>query len=332
MNRLREESHRAAGATLRLRCRHVSLRFARFAVSLCLLLPAATSVASDFNPTNAPFDELFFHAQRYGNTPERRLRKEAAHSELLRRKGESLKYLMQGVHTENIYYGMYAEHVMNCMETNDIAAVLLPFLKSDRKEARRMAVYHLGLRYTPEHTHLVTPFLDDEEAAGAAIRTLGKWQASNSVERIASFLGDSKERRRVMAANALGDIRDPRAVPYLVRALGDPVFTVRRAAARALTFLGSTAERELIVALKGTDSTVRREASQALGTMKSRDAVPPLRVLLEDPDPGTRADAVLALSAIDPKQAPDWIKGTQAAGIITPDGFLRNDAAPRVPQ
>jgi HEAT repeat protein len=224
-----------------------------------------------------------------------------------------------------MWYGIYADQVMDGMATNDIVAVLLPYLKSEHKETRRLTVYYLGLRRTPEHATQVLPFLDDEEASGAAIRTLGKWQVSNAVERIATFLGDAKERKRVLAANALGDIRDPRAVPALIRALGDPFFTVRKAAAKALTALGSPAEKELLDSLKTTEATQRREIIQTLGAMRSRDAIPSLRALLNNPDQGTRTDAAIALTAIAPKETPEWIKGTQAEGLVTATGMVSNE-------
>lgn len=302
--------------------------FAHFVVPLSLVLIAATVAfagASDFNPTNATLDELFATAQRYGNTPERRQNKESARAELLARKAESLKYLLQGVHTENMWYGIYADQVMDGMATNDIATVLLPFLKSEHKETRRLTVYFLGLRRTPEHAPLILPFLDDEEASGPAIRTLGKWQVTNAVDRITTFLGDTKERKRVLAANALGDIRDPRAVTALIRALADPVFTVRRASARALAALGPAAEKELLDSLKITQATQRREIIQTLGAMRSKEAIPSLRALLNNPDQGTRTDAAIALTAIAPKESPDWIKGTEAEGLLTAAGMVSNE-------
>jgi HEAT repeat protein len=70
---------------------------------------------------------------------------------------------------------------------------------------------------------------------------------------------------REEAAEALGAIRDPRAVDPLIGALKDRDHEVREEAAKALGAIGDRkAVKPLNEALKDVDHKVRREAEQAL--------------------------------------------------------------------
>ncbi len=135
--------------------------------------------------------------------------------------------------------------------------------------------------------------LDDDEAAGAAIRTLGKWRDRESVARIAGFLANVKETRRVAAANALRDIGDPAAVPALLSALRDPVFTVRLTAQRALIALGEPAEKAALQAWHAADPATRRHLLGVLAAGDSRAAWRVIDAARHDPDDGVRIDAAM---------------------------------------
>jgi len=137
-----------------------------------------------------------------------------------------------------------------------------------------------------------------------------------AVERIGELLGHEKERRRVIAANALRDIGDPGAAGVLVQALSDPVCTVRKTASRALVALGEDAAPELVKRLAAAEGAALREMIQVLGAVKCRKAIRSLRRLLDHSDPGVVRDAAGALHAIDPEDAEDWIEGTPAEGAV----------------
>ena len=92
---------------------------------------------------------------------------------------------------------------------------------------------------------------------------------------------------REKAAEALGELKDPRSVKPLVAALDDMDFVVRRTTVAALVKIGSPAVDPLIFALNRPDSVVKYNAAQALGQIKDSRAVGPLIFAL------TRSDSVL---------------------------------------
>lgn len=251
-----------------------------------------------FDADTASYDELIFHFQRYATTPEKHERKLEADRVLRSRGAAALRELMQRIHIENIGIGVLTLDMVEKMPADEAAPVLAEFLASERPKTRRMAAYFLGCHETPEYADRIVPLLADDETAGAAIRTLGKWRLRAAVTNILPFLSHEKEARRIVAANALRDIGDPAAVPHLLPLLGDRFFTVREVAARALSTLGPRAEKALLDALPAAGEPARRHIIRTLGVMRSKKAVPALKPLLEDADPLVRKDASRALAAI----------------------------------
>ena len=89
---------------------------------------------------------------------------------------------------------------------------------------------------------------------------------------------------RQMAALALGDVGDPRAVPDLVQSLGDPQDVVRQAAAHSLGKIGAKeAVEPLLKSLADESDIVRNAAVKALGLIGDPRALPALmRAMDED--------------------------------------------------
>lgn len=269
---------------------------------LVLLAPVADLAAADALASadtnvfhSAGFGELVYHLQRYGNTPERKAAKAAAAQELDSRGTNALDYLMGVAHIENIMVQVYTEHLVNVLRAEEAAPVLLAYVDSDRGRTRRLAVYWLGMHDTPQHADRILARLDDDEACGAAIRTLGKWRVRSAIGKIAPFVQDPKEPRRVMAVNALGDMDDARAVPALLSALDDPVFTVREAAQAALQRLGAKAAAEVFEAADTAQGTRLRHLVKVIGSLPSWRAGRALKRYLKSDDPEVRADAAALL-------------------------------------
>jgi HEAT repeat protein len=185
-------------------------------------------------------DDLLVVALRSGPA-DQQARSRAAQQQFMDAGTNGLAFLMSRVHLENVMVPVFTREVLNHLATNEAVSVLLDFLEDGHPRTRKLAAYWLGVFRTPEHAGRLLPLLDDDEAAGAAIRTLGKWGVREALPRIHPFLRDPKEVRRVVAANALRDLGDPAAVPFLIEALGDPVFTVRETAARALATMKAPA-------------------------------------------------------------------------------------------
>lgn len=272
------------------------------AASAVLAVDASPAPADTNVFREAGFAELVYHVQRYGNTPERKAAKDAASSELDRRGTNSLHYLMGVVHVENVMVQVYTEHLVATLTPEEAAPSLVAYLDSERGRTRRLAAYWLGLHDTPQYVDKVLARLGDDEACGAAIRTLGKWRVASAIDRVAPFVKDPKEPRRVVAVNALGDMDDPRAVPALLRALDDPVFTVREAAQAALQRLGQKAATEVLTAAEEAEGTRLRHLVKVIGSMSSWRAERALKRFARSSDPEVRADAQEALRICGQKQ------------------------------
>ena len=110
-----------------------------------------------------------------------------------------------------------------------------------------------------------------EHAAGA----LGAMSAKEGVDGLLAALG-RKDFPRYVAAWALGEIGDPRALPALVRAFGDEDGETRKFATRAVTKFGPPAVDLLLAALADPSPLVRRYATRALGQLQVKQAADPL--------------------------------------------------------
>lgn len=268
---------------------------------------AACSMAGAVAPTNLAaglsMDELVFRAERYGSTELKRAQKAEAQGELLRRGPDALRHVMPLTAADSVMVWGLAQELVSALATNGAPAVLADFLAAPQPRVRRAAVYFLGLCPAPLRVDRVVALLDDDEAAGAAIRTLGKWKVRAAVPLIAPFLRHEKEVRRVAAANALRDIGDPSAAAALIAALDDPYFTVRRTAARALVLLGPDAHGAMIGALPAAGGRQLRELIAGLGETDSRRAERALSRFARHRDPAVRADAEEAMRSIRSRRA-----------------------------
>jgi len=286
-------------STIRLAVWRISLWSALW----CLPAPGSSV---DFDAASATIEELVLHAHRYGTTKEKRENRKRASRELYARGVDSLRYLMENVHLKNDAIFIFDSKLVRGHLTDHVAAnILLDFLDSDEEDTRKRAAYLLGFCETPEYAHRLMPLLNDDAVAGAALRTLGKWKVSSAAPKIAGHLYHEKERRRVLAANALRDIGDDQHAIDLIAALNDPVFTVRKTASRALSDLGGNVESMVVDELPESRGLARREMIRILGRLKSRRAIRMLRKMLDEPE--LKKDAADALVQISPKQAAKWI-------------------------
>jgi HEAT repeat protein len=138
-------------------------------------------------------------------------------------------------------------------------------------------------------------------AAAEAVGELGDPQA---VPALIQTLGDSDGEVRRAAAEALGELSDPRAIPALSRALGDSDESVRRDAVRAIGKLGDPqAVPGLIQTLSDRDREARQAAAEALGKLHDPQAVPALIQALSDRNREVRQAAAEALGGHGDLQA-----------------------------
>ena len=111
-----------------------------------------------------------------------------------------------------------------------------------------------------------------------AAEALQEIKDPRAVEPLIGALKDEDSDVRWAAAWALGEIKDPIAVPALSEALKDGNAGVQCAAALALGRIKDPrAVPQLIEALKDEDEYVRKAAAEALGEIGDRSAIKPLQ-------------------------------------------------------
>jgi HEAT repeat protein len=162
----------------------------------------------------------------------------------------------------------------------------------------------------------ITPrYIDDlrnapswERRAVAAER-LGRIGSAGAVSPLLEILRDVKnedEDVRGPALRALGRIRDPRAVPELIRALGSPEASLPPRIAEILVLFGKEAVEPLIGELGNMESDVRRMwAAEILGWVDDPVAGGALIAALDDVSPEVRAKAAGSLGKLKESRSLD---------------------------
>lgn len=166
----------------------------------------------------------------------------------------------------------------------------------------------------------------DRSLAVPAADALGEIRDPRAVALLIAALGDKDWKLRAAAAEALGKIGDPRAAQPLIAILVDSQWDVRSVANEALVRIGAGAVEPLVAALKDGGvlgaSGVRAYAASALGQIGDPRAVDPLIAALKDETGGVRAFAASALGQIgDPRAVEPLIAALKGEG-----GWARKEA------
>ncbi len=152
-----------------------------------------------------------------------------------------------------------------------------------------------------------------------------KMKAVGDIDGLIETLQDNKARKRHLAAEALGQIGDPKALEPLINALKDEQWIVRRSAARALGNICSPhAIDPLIKTLEDENLDVRCEAALALGNIGDSRAVEPLIKMLKGGKETTAA--IVALGEIGDPRAVDTLILALRDGVWGADEVSANAA------
>ncbi len=166
------------------------------------------------------------------------------------------------------------------------------------------AAFALGALGDASATPLLIRGLSDKDkfVRSQAANALGRMRDTRAVVPLThTVLHDPFVLARFGAAQSLGRLRDKRAVPFLVQSLRDANEDVREQSAKALGALGDKrAVPPLIAALKDTDEAVPRAALLALGRIGDPAALPAARNLLRHKDASVRQAASEAIALLAP--------------------------------
>ena len=152
--------------------------------------------------------------------------------------------------------------------------------------------------------------------AAEALKKIG----SPAVPALVEALKDEDKDVRAHAAETLGNIGDPSAIPALTEALNDA--GVRIIATEALGKLGASGVPALVEALRCSHPGVNITAASALGRVRNAAAVSALIEALNHREPGVRATSAVSLGKIaDGSAIPALMEA-----LIDVDSEVRNSA------
>lgn len=120
---------------------------------------------------------------------------------------------------------------------------------------------------------------------------------------------------RAAASRRLGDIGEPKALPFLNRACMDPFAKVRRAAARSLFAVDPKAFALLLPRFFSNTSTWQRGEVESLFLELGREATPSLQKVLDSSNEEVRERAVILLGKLGDSKALEMLMAlTKTAG------------------
>jgi len=125
-----------------------------------------------------------------------------------------------------------------------------------------------------------------------------KMEAKRDIEGLVKALKNRDEDVRRLAAAALGNIGDARAVEYLIEALRNEEWSTQNTVANSLEKIGEPSVGPIIEALKDDNEDARGLFALVLGRIGGAQAIIPLADMLRDKNKIVRAEAVIALGSI----------------------------------
>lgn len=200
-----------------------------------------------------------------------------------------------------------AVHALGQIKDPKAVDALIKLLSESDAVTRQNAAEALGNSSGPLDPKAVDPLIkvlktdSDSMVRWKAANALGYLKDERALEPLIAALNDSSEHVREWSLDALKTLaqegkKNPRAVDESLRLLNDSVSGVRDSAALALGAYGDPrAVDPLIYALGDPDYLVRAFAASALGTLGDKKAIDALRPLILESDQTVRGYAANAL-------------------------------------
>lgn len=239
-----------------------------------------------------------------------------------------------------------------------IVKSLISTLGSDDPEARGGAAVVLGWLKAEESAKSLAKLLDDEDydvsrKAGETLAVLG----GASVDSLLGFMDIPEKRARLLALQALEEIKDERAITYALKTLDDEDEDIRIAAINLLGKIGNDSavdellpfldeyselirttavkalvnikiekkkRQDILCRIEGGSDLLKRSIAEIMGLLRADEAKYALEGLLLDKNSNVKQAAVFALAEIEGKggmgSVPIMLLGSE-------DPILRKSAA-----
>lgn len=190
-----------------------------------------------------------------------------------------------------------------------------------RRRARVSLLHLAALLFTLCAALTCATFAQETSSSKSSALTPQQLEIERERQRLAS--ADQEERRD--AVTRLGAMKRAEAARVAASALHDSSPVVRATAARAvLSLTDDEAANLLLPLLQDKDEFVRRETAFALGSTRSRSALPSLIAALEkDKEASVRSAAAVALGLIGDESAVLPLTQTFTRRVKVSSGFLR---------
>jgi beta-lactamase regulating signal transducer with metallopeptidase domain len=194
---------------------------------------------------------------------------------------------------------------VKCWDTERWGPALQTFKHSSPGEQAALALASFGrAAFAPLANELFSSSPIARRNAAWAIGELTNMrpgERATAVPQLINLLDDPDDFVQMAAARALGELRDERALPKLVATLADENWRVRELAVWALSEMKDARAVTALcnVLLLDTRVEVRRGAAEALGEIRSAEALPTLKQALNDREASVGAKVEWAISEIE---------------------------------
>jgi len=231
-----------------------------------------TSSASIESVITAPVESVFKTASmwRVGNVVKK---VERARKELVKLGPKALRYVAdKKMDTKD---GLESEAIEVLVKAwpDSSKPYLFKALRDERYLARNNAAYFLGKLGRNGFDAVESIFVALKAkriSPRRGVYSLGDIGDSLVVPRILYLLKDKMEISRIVTAEACGKLKNPVAIPDLIKALNDPMFTVRSAAEVALVAIGRTGLDSLLAAMPKLKPVALGHALRAAGALAAK--------------------------------------------------------------
>lgn len=195
--------------------------------------------------------------------------------------------------------------LIKCWQGTRWSPALQVFKQSSPGEQAALALASLG-------PVAFRPLTNQLDSSNASVRRNAAWAIGEltnmlpgdraaAVPQLITLLSDSDEWVRMAAARALGELHDSRSLSKLVATLSDDDWRVRELAVWALSEMKDARAVTALCTVLVSDARVevRRGAAEALGEIRSSEALPALKQALNDHESSVSTKAAWAIEEIE---------------------------------